>query len=215
MALESGPLLCHTHLWTQSLQQQPGWSRALMACVPTESTFQLILVHPKDRGPGVEWENLCYYDIKLKFSLRSVQYTFHYLDDCIILPNSEQCRRDLDALWDICCELGVLLAVCKRKGPVTCLVLLGIKVDTITGCCICPQRYFSGKWRGRSQGTDSQPCCQCTPTTCIALLRSPNLDWVSLIWTQLFSPNSSMVWLIQHSTPTYWALYQCCVRYCV
>ena len=49
-------------------------------------------------------------------------------------------------------------------------------------------------------GTDSQPCCQCTPTTCIALLWTPNLDWVSMIWTQLFSPNSSMVWLIRHTT---------------
>ena len=135
---------------------------ALMAKVDIESAYRLIPVHPEDcRLLGVEWENQCYYDTKLPFGLRSapkifnavadglewcirqrgVQYIFHYLDDYIILgsPDSEQCRRDLDALREVCRELGVPLAIHKCEGPTTCLIFLGIEINTVTGLLRLPE----------------------------------------------------------------------------
>ena len=60
-------------------------------------------------------------------------HLFHYLDDFIVLarPQSPDCQRDLSTLLEGCVELGVPIASHKTEGPATCLVFLGIEVDTV------------------------------------------------------------------------------------
>ena len=59
----------------------------------------------------------------------------HYLDDYVIIapPDSSQCQESLDILDRECEALGVPTAAHKRDGPTTCLVFLGIIMDTQLG----------------------------------------------------------------------------------
>ena len=56
----------------------------------------------------------------------------HYLDDFIILGPAcdSRCRRGLDVVLELCERLGVPLAMEKLEGPTTCLMFLGIEVNT-------------------------------------------------------------------------------------
>ncbi len=59
----------------------------------------------------------------------------HYLDDFIILghPGSPQCQEPLDILDQESRTLCVPLAAHKCDGSTTCLVFLGIGIDTVAG----------------------------------------------------------------------------------
>ena len=128
---------------------------ALLAKVDIESAYRLIPVHPQDRPfQAMQWEGQLYIDPMLPFDLRStpkifnavtdalnwhlrqrgVQQVFHYLDDFVIVapPNSPQCRDSMATLDMVCTELGVPIAEHKRGGPTTCMVFLGIEIDTVT-----------------------------------------------------------------------------------
>ena len=48
-------------------------------------------------------------------------------------PNSPQCQLDLLTLLQACRELAVPNASQKTDGPATCLVFLGIEVDSMAG----------------------------------------------------------------------------------
>ena len=65
---------------------------------------------------------------------RGVSYIAHYLDDFTTIgpPNSNQCFRNLHIITETCRELGIPLAPHKLVGPTTCIVFLGIEIDTIT-----------------------------------------------------------------------------------
>ena len=56
----------------------------------------------------------------------------HYHDDFIIIapPHSTLCQAYLDILNRECCNLGIPIADHKRDGPTSCLVFLGIEIDT-------------------------------------------------------------------------------------
>ena len=132
-----------------------GYRRgALMAKIDIESAYRLVPVHPTDRiQQAVEWEGNVYVDLMLPFGLRSapklfnavadglewylrrrsVQHVFHYLDDFIVVaaPASPDCAIALDILNKSCADLGLPIAEHKRAGPTTCLVFLGIEVDTM------------------------------------------------------------------------------------
>ena len=62
-----------------------------------------------------------------------IRYILHYLDDFIVIgpPGSAECQRAMDILDRICNILGVLIAEHKRASPTTCLVFLGIIIDTL------------------------------------------------------------------------------------
>lgn len=64
-----------------------------------------------------------------------IRYILHYLDDFIVIgpPGSMECQRAMDILDRICNILGVPIAEHKRAGPTTCLVFLGIIIDTLVG----------------------------------------------------------------------------------
>ena len=118
--------------------------------------YRLIPARPHDRPlQTVCWEGQLFVDPMLPFGLRSapkifnavadtlhwylrshgIRHVLHYLDDFIIMssPASDQCQRDLSTLLDVCQELGVPIAGHKTEGPATCLVYLGIEVDTLAG----------------------------------------------------------------------------------
>ena len=141
------------HVAEVAVDLGPG---ALMAKVDIESAYRLIPVHPQDRPlQAVRWRDQIFVDPMLPFGLRSapkifnavadglhwhlqrsgIQHLYHYLDDFIMLgpPHSPQCQGHLDTLLYQCNRLGVPIAAHKTEGPSSCLVLLGIEIDTVSG----------------------------------------------------------------------------------
>ena len=127
---------------------------ALLAKVDIESAYRLIPVQPEDRPlQAMRWGDQMYVDPMLPFGSRSapkifnavadalhwylcqrgVTSLFHYLDDFNILapPQSPRCRQDLSPLLQVCAELGIPIASHKTEGTASCLVFLGIEVDTM------------------------------------------------------------------------------------
>ena len=119
----------------------------MMAKLDVKSAFRIIPVSPQDRILlGMKWEDKLYVDRVLPFGLRLAPRIFsavadaiqfgaimrgvknitHYLDDFVILgsPGSDQCRRDLVIMTELCAELGVPLAGEKQDGPAQRLVIL-------------------------------------------------------------------------------------------
>ena len=134
---------------------------ALLAKVDIESAYRLILVHPQDcLLQAVEWRGQLFVDPMLLFGLRSapkifnavadalewylhqrgIPHVMHYLDDFIIIgpPKSPQCQHSITILNRVCGELGIPLADHKRDGPTTCLVFVGIEIDTTAGTLRLP-----------------------------------------------------------------------------
>ena len=139
---------------------------ALMAKVDVESTFRLILVHPQDRPLlGMSWEGRVYIDPQLPFGLRSAPKLFNavadtlnwcfyqrsiphvlcYLDDFIIIGslNRPCAKQSLIRLQATCTELRVPIAPHKTEGPCSCLVYLGIEMDTLAGQLCFPANKLS------------------------------------------------------------------------
>lgn len=129
---------------------------ALLAKVDIESAYHLIPVHPQDRPlQAIQWDGRIYIDPMLPFGLRSapkifnavadalnwylqqsgIPIVFHYLDDFIIVgpPHSPQCAHSLAILDGALAMLHIPMAAHKREGPATCLVILGIEIDTQAG----------------------------------------------------------------------------------
>ena len=129
---------------------------ALIAKVDIESAYRLIPVHPHDRPlQAVQWDGAVYVDPMLPFGLQSapkifnavadalhwhlqqsgIPLVFHYLDDFIVAgaPHSPQCAHSLAILDKVCSTLCIPMAAHKREGPATCLIILGIEIDTQTG----------------------------------------------------------------------------------
>ena len=98
------------------------------------------------------WNQQLYVDTVLPFGLRSapqifnaittalrwtaiqggVSYIDHFLDGFLTAAATEQeCLLNLTLLTDTCRILNLPLSLLKREGPSTCLVFLGIELDTI------------------------------------------------------------------------------------
>ena len=128
---------------------------ALIGKVDVKSAYHIIPVHPLDRHLlGMSWQDEYYFDLKLPFSLRSAKTIFnsladlfhwclvnnwnildllHYLDHYFTLglPNSDICASRLRAIDRAANEIGVPLSPDKCVGPTTCLVFLGIQLDSV------------------------------------------------------------------------------------
>ena len=134
---------------------------ALLAKADVKSAYRLVPVHPEDRHLlGMEWKGVYYVDTMLPFGLRSAPKIFtavadalewcvrqrgvvgidHYLDDFVIVapPESAACKTYITKFEEECRALGVTLAPEKKEGPTTCLVFLGIVIDTVAGCLSLP-----------------------------------------------------------------------------
>ena len=135
---------------------------AEMAKIDIKSAYRIVPVHPQDRPLlGMEWEGQHYVDTALPFGLRSapkvftaladalewilttngIRFVWHYLDDYITVgsPTSGECAFNLDLMVHLCQRLGIPLAVDKQVGPTTCIIYLGIEVDSIAMVLRLPQ----------------------------------------------------------------------------
>ncbi len=159
------------------MAQQMG-KGSLLAKMDIEAAYRLIPVHPQDRIlQAVEWEGKLYVDPMLPFGLRSapkifnavadalnwclqkagIRYIQHYLDDFIVVapPQSGECKEAVETMDAVCRQLGVPMAPHKREGPTTCLVFLGIEIDTVAGELRLPAEKLSrlttllNKWGAR------------------------------------------------------------------
>jgi hypothetical protein len=129
---------------------------AKMAKFDVQSAYRLVPVHPEDRYLlGMSWKGQVYVDAALPFGLRSAPKIFtaladamewifkkngvadiwHYLDDFITVgpPDSDECQANITLMVELCRRLGIPLADDKLVGACTCLVFLGIEIDTIAG----------------------------------------------------------------------------------
>ena len=136
----------------------------------------------------------------------------HYLDDFLMAraPNSSQCGHALRTSQVWCRRLGVPVAPHKMEGPVTRLVFLGIKLDTIQLSLHLPdgkprrlQREIQ-RWSGRTTcskrellsliGQLQHACCVVKPgrsflRRMIELARRSNRGFRSdLCWWACFLP---------------------------
>ena len=126
---------------------------ALLAKLDLQNAYRIVPVHPADRWLlGMQWEGQQLVDGALPFGLRSAPKIFtaladalqwimeqegvtmviHYLDDFLFLgpPLSQTCAKNLNLALTICSRLGVPVATHKTEGPSTCLIFLGIIIDT-------------------------------------------------------------------------------------
>ena len=104
---------------------------------------------------GMFWQGGYYLDLALPFGLRSAPAIFnsladlfhwclvnnwnvldllHYLDDCFTLgpPLSDICASRLKAIDQAAAEIGIPLSPDKCVGPTTCLIFLGIELDSVS-----------------------------------------------------------------------------------
>ena len=160
--------------------------RAQMAKFDVEAAYRNVAVHPEDRYPlGMKWRSQFYVDLALPFRLRSAPYIFnavadmvkwilinkynvgdlrHYLDDFIKAgpASSDQCANNLQTSTTVCWSLGLSLHPNKCIGPSTCLVVLGIELDSLEQSARLPAdklavlRELIQSWRLRRWCTGRQ-----------------------------------------------------------
>ena len=153
-----------------------------LAKMDIESAFRTVPVHPEDRPLlGMKWKGQLYIDQTLSFGLRSApkifnsiadalewivkargaKLTHHYLDNFIVIgaPLSSECADSLEILLNTCRELGIPVALHKCTGPTTCLIFLGILIDTIKMEISLPEEKLEqlkrllAAWKGRKDCT--------------------------------------------------------------
>lgn len=137
------------HLSTLILDVGKG---AFLVKADIKEAYRMIPVHPEDQPLlGIRWNGRVYVDRVLPFGLRSAPKIFsavadalqwmlveqgctrtlHYLDDYILVAeNCIEAERQRQVLVSTFERAGVPLEPSKLEGPSTCLVFLGIEVDT-------------------------------------------------------------------------------------
>lgn len=131
--------------------------------VDIKNAFRLLPIYPGDfELLGFKFQGKYYYDKCLpmgcslscaifeKFSTflewatvenSGLDTLSHYLDDFIFAGSkgSGNCYNLMSSFQSICTECGIPLAVEKTQGPVTCLIFLGIEIDTDQMCIRIPR----------------------------------------------------------------------------
>ena len=158
---------------------------SMMAKIDIRHAFRLCPVRKED------WPLLCYYwqgsyfvDTRLPFGGRSspaifnsfadaltwiikyhglVDFVIHYLDDFFLCnENKDTCQLWMNIFHDIMDELGIPIADDKTVGPLTCIVFLGIEIDTVAQCLRLPKdkldRLMSllGEWKNKKKCTKQE-----------------------------------------------------------
>ena len=120
-----------------------------------DAAYKQVAVRVEDRPLlGFKWNGKFYFELVLPFGLRSsgvrwelyaaalhhffvhhlgIELVIHYVDDYLfvvpgLLPLAQ---RAMDGAVDLCDHLEIPLSLKKREGPTTCLIFLGIELDTI------------------------------------------------------------------------------------
>ena len=155
---------------------------ALMAKFDIESAYRNIAINPSDRHLlGLKWRDAYYIDLALPFGLRSAPAIFnsvaelvewilvynygiedllHYLDDFILdaPANSVVCASNLQVAVAVVARLGLPLHPQKCLGPASCMVILGIELDTAAQIARLPADKFSALQVALSHWS-SRKCC--------------------------------------------------------
>ena len=157
-----------------------------MAKFDVEAAYRNIAVHPDDQYLlGMKWRGQFFVDLALPFGLRLAPYIFnsvadmvewiilnrynvadlmHYLDDFLTAgpAGANQCAQNLQTSLAVCRLLGLPLHPGKCIGPVTCLVVLGIELDSIDQSARLPAEKLANlqdliqSWRSRRWCTRRQ-----------------------------------------------------------
>ena len=128
---------------------------ALLDKINLKNAFQLIPVQQSDWNLlGIHGRDRYYIDTCLPFGRRlapflfnqlsdaihwilhqqyGVRHLLHYLDDFLTAgpPNSNACHQNLSYMLSLCNRTGAPIKIEKVEGPTTCLIFLGIVLDTI------------------------------------------------------------------------------------
>lgn len=119
-----------------------------------KDAYRIVPIHPDDQHLlAIMWERDVFIDRALPFGLRSapliftavadalawilykrgVRFLLHYLDDLLFFgaPSSPEAAQAKHSATQTFAHLGVPIADRKTEGPSTCLVFLGILVDTM------------------------------------------------------------------------------------
>ena len=126
-----------------------------MSKLDIKSAFRLCPVRPEDwELLGIHREGHYFIELCLPFGLHSSSFQFvnladalyfilscnylitfltYYLDDFFTLGprDSDQCFENMNIIIEVFKQLGVPLAPEKIVGPTTCIVYLGITIDSI------------------------------------------------------------------------------------
>ena len=159
---------------------------AMMAKFDVEAAYRNVAVHPEDRYLlGMKWRGQFFVDLALPFGLRSAPYIFnsiadmvewiiinrynvadlmHYLDDFLTAGPacSNQCANNLQTSLAVCRSLGLPLHPGKCVGPLTCLTVLGIELDSVQQSARLPEDKLAAlqeliqSWRNRRWCTRRQ-----------------------------------------------------------
>ena len=128
---------------------------ALMGKIDIRHAFHICSVRSEDYELlGTYWQGLYFIELRLPFGLRTAVFIFnsfadalhwilqnkhltehllHYLDDVLTAgeANSHQCGADMQTIKKAFDQLGVPSALDKFIGPTTCLICLGIEINTV------------------------------------------------------------------------------------
>ena len=140
---------------------------AQMAKFDVQAAYRNVPIHPSDRHLlGMRWCGNYYVDLVLPFGLRSAPFIFdsvasavewilshnyrvsplfHYLDDFLTLgpPSSPVCQSNVNTAFAVFARLGLPLHHKKCEGPATCLVFLGIELNSVTQTARLPADKFA------------------------------------------------------------------------
>ena len=89
-----------------------------------------------------------------------VNLIYHYLDNFIVLgpPGSSKCQRDLQLLEVECHKLELPLAKPRHVVPTTCLVFLGIEIDTLARSLMLPEEKLQRLIQTLNEWGDKKVC---------------------------------------------------------
>ena len=149
-----------------------------MAKLDIKQAYRNIPVYLTDRPLlGMSWDGKVYVDKTLPFGLRSapvifsavadalgwimskkgVTILFNYLDDFLTLgkPGSDECQLNLTSMLATCNSTGLPVEVDKCQGPVSCILFLGMELDSVAleirlpGDKLANLKSLLHSWRGR------------------------------------------------------------------
>ena len=103
----------------------------------------------------------------------------HYLDDFILAApaTSSICASNLHVAVSVVAKLGLPLHPQKCLGPASCMVVLGIELDTVAQIARLPTDKFSSIQDVLSQWS-TRKCCKKKELQSLGTLRSNNADVV-------------------------------------
>lgn len=152
------------HRFDEAIQLvQKAGRGCLLGKIDWQSAFRQIAVRLVDLPLlGLHWRGKYFYRLVLPFGLRSspklftifatafmgilrrrgVRYGMFYLDDFLVvgLPGTDECQKAMELMDKVAAELGVILHPVKRDGPATCIIFLGIGIDSVNMRVFLPEK---------------------------------------------------------------------------